>query len=72
MYAIRNIFLLAELDLFVMLASFVCCLFWALEYGIVVGVFIQILIILYHAARPKIEVHQKQVCDHAFFIAGKK
>ena len=45
-----------ELDLIPAFATFICCLFWALEYGILVGVGIQVLLILYHAARPNINI----------------
>ncbi len=44
-----------------MFVSFMCCLFWSLEYGILVGAAVQILIILYHTARPKITVRQELV-----------
>ncbi|TRY69381.1 hypothetical protein TCAL_07206 [Tigriopus californicus] len=43
-------------DLFCALVTFLCCLFWALEYGILVGVAIQILIVLYNTARPALTV----------------
>eukprot|EP00095_Tigriopus_kingsejongensis_P008885 maker-scaffold566_size135349-snap-gene-0.23 protein:Tk08885 transcript:maker-scaffold566_size135349-snap-gene-0.23-mRNA-1 annotation:"sodium-independent sulfate anion transporter" len=43
-------------DLFCAFVTFACCLFWALEYGILVGVVVQILIVLYNTARPQISV----------------
>ena len=46
----------AEIDLIPAFATFACCLFWALEYGILVGVGIQVMIILYQTARPSIHV----------------
>ena len=49
----------AEIDLIPAFATFLTCLFWALEYGIMVGVGIQVLLILYHAARPKVHVEHR-------------
>ena len=49
----------AEIDLIPAFATFLTCLFWALEYGIMVGVGIQVLVILYHAARPKVHVEHR-------------
>ena len=42
-------------------ATFFCCLFWALEYGILVGVGVQIVFVLYKVARPKVKVDLKDV-----------
>ena len=49
-------FIVSEIDLIPAFATFACCLFWALEYGILVGVGIQVMIILYQTARPSIHV----------------
>ena len=49
------------MDLFIALLTFGCCLFWALEYGILVGVGVQLLIILYNTARPKVNIERLQV-----------
>lgn len=48
-----------KIDLIPAFATFLTCLFWALEYGIMVGVGIQVLLILYHAARPKVHVEHR-------------
>jgi sodium-independent sulfate anion transporter 11 len=48
-----------KIDLIPAFATFLTCLFWALEYGIMVGVGIQVLVILYHAARPKVHVEHR-------------
>ena len=53
---LHNIIYISEIDLIPAFATFFCCLFWALEYGILVGVGIQILLILYHVARPSVNV----------------
>ena len=44
-----------------MLVSFTCCLFWSLEYGILVGALVQVVVILYHIARPKITARSEKV-----------
>ena len=53
-----------------MFVSFMCCLFWALEYGILAGAFVQILFILYQAARPKMTVQHELVnFELCFFLS---
>ncbi|XP_059088893.1 sodium-independent sulfate anion transporter-like isoform X2 [Tigriopus californicus] len=43
-------------DLLCAFVTFLCCLFWALEFGILVGVGIQVLIVLYNTARPHLTI----------------
>ena len=50
-----------ELDLIPAFVTFFCCLFWALEFGILVGVGIQVFFILYNSARPSIVIETQQV-----------
>ncbi|XP_030758752.1 sodium-independent sulfate anion transporter-like isoform X2 [Sitophilus oryzae] len=45
-------------DLFLGLATFIACLVLPLEIGILVGIGLNLLFILYHAARPKISVEK--------------
>ena len=45
-----------RIDLIPAFTTFFCCLFWALEYGILVGVGVQIVFILYNAARPSVVI----------------
>ncbi|KAF7286468.1 hypothetical protein GWI33_005107 [Rhynchophorus ferrugineus] len=45
-------------DLFLGLATFIACLVLPLEIGILVGIGMNLLFILYHAARPKISVEK--------------
>lgn len=45
-----------ETDLIPGLAAFVACLVLPLQIGILVGIGINVLFILYHAARPKLRV----------------
>ena len=56
-----------KIDLIPAFATFFCCLFWGLEYGILVGVGIQILLILYHAARPGVKVDVKSLSFNGKF-----
>ena len=53
--------IILELDLIPAFATFFCCLFWALEFGILVGVGVQVFFILYNAARPSIVIETQQV-----------
>jgi solute carrier family 26 (sodium-independent sulfate anion transporter), member 11 len=45
-------------DLLPGLAAFFCCLVLPLELGILVGIGINVLFILYHASRPKIHMEK--------------
>jgi sodium-independent sulfate anion transporter 11 len=40
---------------------FIACLVLPLQFGILVGIGINVLFILYHAARPKITIEKQQV-----------
>ena len=53
------------MDLLPGLACFLGCLFYELEMGIGLGVVIQVLMLLYHAARPGVEVTIKKVSDQS-------
>ena len=50
-----------EIDLIPGFACFLVCLFCELEFGIGAGVLIQIIMILYTSARPKVEFDVKKV-----------
>ena len=57
-----NQFLFAiESDLIPGLGTFIACLVLQLEVGILCGVGLNVLFILYHAARPKISVEKLTV-----------
>jgi MFS superfamily sulfate permease-like transporter len=51
----------AESDLIPGFGTFIACLVLPLEYGILVGIGLNILFILYHVARPKISVENEEV-----------
>jgi len=55
------LFGVAESDLIPGVGTFVACLILQLEIGILCGIGINILFILYHAARPKISVEKLKV-----------
>jgi len=57
-----------RVDLIPAFATFFCCLFWALEYGILVGVVVQIIFILYNSARPsvRVEIQQLSSCGKTY------
>ncbi|CAD0196512.1 unnamed protein product [Chrysodeixis includens] len=46
----------------ILLATMIGCLFLGLEYGIIIGILIEALLLLYNVARPKIEIN-KIKCD---------
>jgi len=54
----KTSFLLLEIDLIPGLGTFIFCLAIKLEIGIIVGIGINILFILYQAARPKISMER--------------
>ncbi|XP_057666058.1 sodium-independent sulfate anion transporter [Diorhabda carinulata] len=55
-------------DLILGFATFIACLALALEIGILVGIGINILFILYHAARPKITVEKLRSRDNNEYL----
>lgn len=59
-----------RLDQLTLWGTFLTCLFWKLEYGILVGVGINIAILLYNSARPKINVDivMKEVRTYFYII----
>ena len=57
----RTDFFPPEIDLIPGFACFLVCLFCELEFGIGAGVLIQIIMILYTSARPKLEFEVKKV-----------
>jgi sodium-independent sulfate anion transporter 11 len=54
-------FLISEIDLIPCLATFICCLAIKIEIGILVGIGVNIVFILYQAARPKISLKTMNV-----------
>lgn len=57
-----------ESDLLPGIATFVACLALQLEVGILVGVGLNVIFILYHAARPKISLEKLKVSDIKIYI----
>lgn len=58
-------------DLVPGIAAFVACLVLPLELGILVGIGINVIFILYHASRPKIHI-EKMIVSYSNFIYGFK
>lgn len=54
-------FVFLELDLIPGVGTFVLCLTLPIELGILTGVVVNIIFILYHAARPKFSVEMLKV-----------
>lgn len=53
---VKPIWKTRQLDQIPLWATFLTCLFWKLEFGILVGVGINLAILLYGIARPKVHV----------------
>jgi len=56
-----------KMDVFPFTVTVITCLFWSLEYGIICGIFANLLFILYNSARPKIsinieKINNEQIC----------
>lgn len=54
---------LPELDLVPFLTTLLCCLFISLEYGILIGIGVNLLFVLYASARPKLSIEENQEVD---------
>jgi len=59
-------FNILELDFIAMTVTFLSGLFWNLAYGILVGIGVQLIFVLFKVARPRVEVTEKNV-SIAFF-----
>lgn len=72
-YIMNKLFLrVSESDLIPGVGTFIACLVLQLEIGILCGVGINILFILYHAARPKITVEKLKVIVRFTFKEKEK
>ncbi|XP_076667228.1 sodium-independent sulfate anion transporter [Andrena cerasifolii] len=58
LHVIKPIWRTKKIDLIPAIATFLCCLFIRLELGIVIGVGINVLFLLYASARPSLRVHK--------------
>lgn len=56
------VFMFSETDMIPFLVTVLCCLLWTLEYGMVCGIVVSILFILYKSARPTIIITKEKVC----------
>lgn len=50
-----------EIDFFVMMLTLIPCVFLGLEYGILIGIVVNLVALLYYSARPSIEMKIEQV-----------
>lgn len=57
-----------ELDVLPLIATVLGCLFLGLDYGILVGIFVNLLYILYNAARPVMTKEETKVSFFSFLI----
>lgn len=62
-------FLLIEVDLIPLLVTLVACLFFGLEYGILIGLATNIIFVLYSSARPPISIERNKLpCGDTFIV----
>jgi hypothetical protein len=54
-------FFFSEIDLIPLLVTFVACLGLGLDYGMLIGIGVNLLFILYSSARPKVQVRNLTV-----------
>ncbi|XP_026673660.1 sodium-independent sulfate anion transporter-like isoform X2 [Ceratina calcarata] len=52
-----------KIDFFLMSITFLFCVFYKLEYGIVIGVALNLLVLLYFSARPAVKTEMEQIQD---------
>ncbi|XP_015838375.2 sodium-independent sulfate anion transporter isoform X2 [Tribolium castaneum] len=52
-----------KLDLVPFLTTLLCCLFISLEYGILIGIGVNLLFVLYASARPKLTITKEKISD---------
>jgi len=57
-----------RVDLIPAFVTFFLCLFWALEYGILIGVGVQTVFILYNAARPSVVIEIQKLHTNRSFL----
>lgn len=65
---ILKLYIFTEIDLIPLFITLIACLFLGLDYGIVVGVTLNILFILQTVARPHITAEYVQVSGHRLLI----
>ncbi|KAF3429266.1 hypothetical protein E2986_10206 [Frieseomelitta varia] len=58
LHVIKPIWRTKKIDLIPAVVTFLCCLFIRLELGIVIGIGINVLFLLYASARPSLRVHK--------------
>ncbi|XP_026673078.1 sodium-independent sulfate anion transporter-like isoform X3 [Ceratina calcarata] len=58
LHVIKPIWRTKKIDLIPAVATFLCCLFVRLELGIVIGIGVNVLFLLYASARPSLRVHK--------------
>ncbi|XP_067000175.2 sodium-independent sulfate anion transporter isoform X2 [Anabrus simplex] len=57
-----------KIDLIPLFVTFFCCLFFSLEYGMLIGVGINLLFILYTTARPRVTIENIQNFSHEILL----
>ncbi|XP_029178689.1 sodium-independent sulfate anion transporter-like [Nylanderia fulva] len=58
-----------KIDFFVMLLTLVPCVFLSLEYGILIGIVVNLICLLYYSARPSINMNIEQIEGETVIVA---
>ncbi|XP_055851407.1 sodium-independent sulfate anion transporter [Episyrphus balteatus] len=58
---IHDLWKAKKIDFIPFLVTLLCCLFWSLEYGILCGVALNLVFVLYASARPKITISVQKI-----------
>ncbi|KAK1119001.1 hypothetical protein K0M31_013775 [Melipona bicolor] len=67
LHVIKPIWRTKKIDLIPAVVTFLCCLFIRLELGIVIGIGINVLFLLYASARPSLRVHKDTVRTFSYY-----
>ncbi|XP_055345797.1 sodium-independent sulfate anion transporter-like [Paramacrobiotus metropolitanus] len=62
---IDNMWRIHKIDLFPYFVTFFCCIFMGFEYGVLVGMFISVCMLLFPVARPTVSVYR---CENELVI----
>lgn len=58
---VSNASLVAELDLVPLTVTLIFCIFLSLEYGMIIGILVNLVLLLYFTARPGVLVEEEVV-----------
>lgn len=68
----KSTFFSIEIDFLMFVGTFLCCLFISLEYGIIIGIGVNLIFILYANTRPKLHIEREKVPYGNVFLVQTK